>query len=122
MKRLLAVLALGLALAPGAASHGLTTAVSPGGLRAFVLRADEPGRADHTYAEMPAFVWNPVSHATSYELQLADNSSFSDVSMLYQTTASVPVASIQLQLPWMSGDPYALWVHVRAVVHGKPTL
>src|SRR5947209_13042600 len=123
MKRVLAVLALGLALAPGAASRAVTSSVPPLGLRAFVLRANEPAQADHTYAEMPAFVWNPVAHATSYQLQLADNRTFSDVSILYQDSKlSVPVASIQQQLPWMNGDPYALWVHVRAIVGGKPSL
>jgi hypothetical protein len=71
---------------------------------------------------MPAFSWHPVRGATGYELQLANNTSFSDVSILYQSNQlSVPVASVQLQLPWMSGDPYALWVHVRAVVDGDTT-
>ena len=94
----------------------------PSNLHAFLLRANEPIRGDHTYAEMPAFAWNPVAGAKSYELQLADNSSFSDVSVLYESsTLTAPVASIQLQVPWMTGDPYALWVHVRAVVNGTTT-
>jgi hypothetical protein len=94
----------------------------PNALHAFILRADEPVKPNHTYAEMPAFVWHAVPHATRYELELADNRTFSDVSILYQDTSiAAPVASIQTQLPWMNGNPYALWVHVRAFVGSEPT-
>src|SRR6266496_3343937 len=115
-----------LAVVPSASSgvrngSGIADGV-PSALHAFLLRPDEPIKADHTYAEMPAFTWKLVPKASKYELQLADNQSFNDVSIIYQDNGLLaPVASIQAQLPWMSGEPYALWVHVRAIVGGAPT-
>jgi hypothetical protein len=118
-------LTVALAAVPAASSSSHESGIAkgvPSALHAFLLRADEPVKADHTYSEMPAFAWNLVPKASSYELQLADNKSFSDVSILYQdATLRAPVASIQAQLPWMTGDPYALWLHVRAIVDGAPT-
>lgn len=120
-----ACLALALALVPSASSQTAASGIAkgvPSALHAFVLRADEPVQPNHTYAEMPAFVWHAVPHATRYELELADNPTFSDVSVLYTDShIAAPVASIQTQLPWMSGNPYALWVHVRAFVGNAPT-
>src|SRR5438105_9473296 len=105
-----------------AGSSTTRVALGPANLHSFVLRVDEPLTPGHTYAEMPAFAWHPVRGATRYELQLADNRTFSDVSVLYEDNqVRAPVASIQLQLPWMNGDPYALWTHVRAIVNGNPT-
>lgn len=96
--------------------------VAPTHLHGFVLRASEAVKADHTYTQMPAFAWEPVQGASRYQLQLATNRNFSDTSTLLDNgSLSVPVASIQLQVPWMTGSPYALWVHVRAVVNGRPS-
>jgi hypothetical protein len=95
------------------------TGTAPWGLHAFVYRADEPTKADHTYAMLPAFAWNAVKEATSYEVQLATSSTFSDSTVLKTQFPQTPVASIQRQVPWMTGNPYALWVHVRAVAHGR---
>jgi hypothetical protein len=91
---------------------------APTGLHAFVYRADEPVKADHTYALMPAFAWNAVPGAASYDLQLASSSVFSDATTLYDKSFSAPVASVQLQVPWMTGKPYALWARVRVVKDG----
>ena len=56
---LLAGLALTLALVPASSSLAAKKKQhhpgAPSGLRAFVLRADEPVQPSHTYAEMPAF-------------------------------------------------------------------
>jgi len=117
----LVVLLLALAFVPVAGSQP-TAFGSPVGLRAFMLEPSEAVNPNHTFAEMPAFSWHPVAAASHYQLQLADNRTFSDVSILYQElNLQAPVASIPLQLPWMNGDPYALWVHVRAIVHGHTT-
>jgi hypothetical protein len=122
---LAACLAVALAAVPAASSGTQAAGIAkgvPSALHAFLLRSDEPVQANHTYAQMPAFAWKLVPNAANYQLQLADNKSFSDVSILYQARAlRTPVASIQVQLPWMNGDPYALWVHVRATVNGVPT-
>src|SRR6516165_9909783 len=117
MKVVLALCAL--ALVWSAAAAGSNSATAPTGLHAFVYRADEPVKADHTYALMPAFAWNAVQGASSYELQMATSSSFADATSLYDQTFEAPVASIQKQVPWMTGRPYALWVRVRTVAHGR---
>jgi hypothetical protein len=112
------VLLAALAVTTGAA--GSARAVkAPTGLRAFVYRADEPVKADHTYALMPAFAWNSVTGASDYELQLASSRTFADATLLNDGNYQAPVASIQSQVPWMTGHPYALWVRVRVVAHGR---
>src|SRR6266487_5773096 len=102
--------------AAAGASHPL---LAPNGLHAFVYRADEPVKADHTYSLMPAFAWNATPGASRYELQLATSSVFSDATTLYSQSFGTPVASIQKQVPWMTGKPYALWVRVRSVGAGR---
>ena len=78
--------------------------------------------AGHTYPVMPAFAWKPIPGAKYYDFQLADTPSFSGSSILWaDSKLTTPVASVQYQVPWMTGDPYALWVHVRATVNGKLT-
>src|SRR4051794_38396849 len=117
MSRLAAgLLLIALALVPQASGRGLdATPSAPAGLHAFTLRADDPVKPDHTYADVPAFAWQGVPGAKSYELELATSRSFSDVSIIYSDNAlKAPVASVQKQLPWMTGDPYAFWVRVRA--------
>ena len=68
---------------------------------------------------MPAFAWKSVNNASNYELQLATSSMFSDATTLYDKSFGEPVASVQLQVPWMTGKPYALWARVRVVAAGK---
>ena len=93
---------------------------APAGLRAFVYRADEAVKADHTYAQMPAFAWNAVRGAAHYELQIATSRSFVQSTSVYDNASlAVPVASVQLQLPWMTGKPFALWARVRDVSGGR---
>ena len=117
MKRAL-VLVIALVLVPQAGSE-VAKLRAPTALNAFQLRLGEAAPPGNTYPVMPAFSWRPVLGATHYQIQLADNQSFSDASVLYQNSnLGTPVASIQYQVPWMSGQPYALWVHVRAVAGG----
>jgi hypothetical protein len=124
MPRFAACSFLALVLACTAAASGSASArvAAPAQLHAFVLRATEAVKGDHTYSQMPAFAWNPVPKASTYQLQLATNPNFSDTTILLDAPSlTVPVASLQLQVPWMTGSPYALWVHVRAVVKGRQT-
>src|SRR5688500_6156501 len=85
---------------------------APGGLKPFLLRADEaPAR---TFPRTPSFAWKPVRGAVRYEFQLATKSKFTDGSMIWQTEAlKTPTVAIPLALPWMTGSPFALWAHVR---------
>lgn len=128
MKRFLLVLVGMVALVPSAGARQLggptpfhAPSDAPQGLHAFEYRADEQVKADHTYSTTPAFAWSAVKGATSYELELATSRTFSDATTLYTQSSPTPVASIQLQLPWMTGNPYALWVHVRAVTKAHTT-
>jgi hypothetical protein len=103
-----------------ASSWSSPSAVAPTGLHAFVLRADEPVPAGHTYSQMPAFAWRPVRGATRYELQLATSRSFADSTAIYDNARlAAPVASVPVQVPWLTGQPYALWAHVRVWVGGR---
>jgi hypothetical protein len=108
--RLAAVILTFLALAPVA--HAAKPA--PTGLKPFLLRADEaPAR---TFPRTPSFAWKPVRGAVRYEFELATKSKFTDASMIWRTESlKTPTAAIPLALPWMTGTPYALWAHVRAI-------
>src|SRR4029077_15970422 len=113
MKLVLALAALALVWSTTASGSPTPAVAAPHGLHAFEYRADDPVQANHTYAQLPPFAWNAVRGASTYELQLATSSKFSDSTTFYDNkTDQAPLASVQLQLPWMTGKPYALWVHV----------
>ena len=108
--RLAAVVLATLVFAP-AANAALP---APTGLKPFLLRADEA--PTHTFPRTPSFVWKPVRGAVRYEFELATKSKFTDGSMIWRTDAlKTPTVAIPVALPWMTGSPYALWGHVRAV-------
>lgn len=121
MKLVVWVCAAGVLACLGAASSwSSSSAVPPAGLHAFVLRSDEPVPASHTYSQMPAFAWKPVRGATRYELQLATSRTFADATAIYDNARlAAPVASVPVQVPWMTGQPYALWAHVRTWVGNR---
>jgi hypothetical protein len=108
--RFAAVIFTMLVFAP-AANAGLA---APTGLKPFLLRADEaPAR---TFPRTPSFAWKPVRGAVRYEFELATKRNFNESTMIWQSNAlNVPTAAIPVALPWMTGSPYALWAHVRAV-------
>ncbi len=93
---------------------------APTGLKPFLLRADEtPVR---TFSRTPSFAWKPVRGAVRYEFELATKSKFTDGSMIWRTEAlKTPTVAIPLALPWMTGSPYALWGHVRAITRSGVT-
>ena len=126
-------------------------AVTPQGLRAFLLRTDEPVK--HEFDRTPSFAWMPVRGAIRYEFELATSKSFTESSIVWSnandefvaptttttppatTTAETaaaklaklyknlrtPTVSIDLALPWITGSPYALYAHVRAITNKGPT-
>jgi hypothetical protein len=87
---------------------------APTGLKPFLLRADEaPARS---FSRTPSFAWKPVRGAIRYEFELATKSKFTDGSLIWANAAvKMPTVAIPIRLPWMTGSPYALWGHVRAV-------
>jgi hypothetical protein len=102
-----------LALVP-AARAGFAPPAHPQGLRPFLLRVSEPGA--HVFARTPSFAWKPVRNAASYEFELATSPAFNDGSMIWASDKlRTPAVSIPVSLPWMTGNPYALWAHVRAI-------
>jgi hypothetical protein len=120
---LLTCLALTLALVPQAFGGGSASLVpgAPTSLRAFLLRADEP--IIHEFSRTPSFSWKPAAERGGhYQFQLATSPSFEDSSLVFIDN-QVPFAAetIQRQLPWMTGDPYALWAHVRWVSDDQAT-
>jgi len=119
MKLVLSACALALVVASSAAGSSVPLR-APQGLHAFEYVADEGVRPDHTYADMPAFAWAPARGAQRYELQLATSRRFNEATLVQTSQTTAPVASIQVQVPWMTGNPYALWVRVRAL-SGKRT-
>lgn len=110
----LAAFVLSLVLAPVASTRDDSVAPgAPADLRAFLLRADEP--IAHQYPRTPAFTWSPVSeHGGHYQFELSTSQQFDDGSLVYKDyNVQVPVVTVPRELPWMTGDPYALWAHVR---------
>jgi len=102
-----------------ASRHTAAVAVAPGpaGLRAFLLRADE-APAD-AFPRTPSFAWKSYREARSYDFELSTSRTFDDSAIVWSTATrarplQVPAVAIPLSLPWMTGNPYALYAHVRA--------
>jgi hypothetical protein len=127
LARLLTLLALAaIAAVPAAQSAapatqtpstvGSASLAPPTGLRAFLLRADEPSY--NSFPRTPSFAWTPYDGAQSYDFELATSKTFDDRTMVWSTgdpsTLKVPATAIPVALPWMTGRPYALYAHVRA--------
>jgi len=112
VKRLLVVVAAALVVAPGVGARGLG---APVGLHAFLLQPDEAPQ--RYYPRTPSFAWTPVSaRGGTYDFELATSQTFNDSSVLFNyTKLRIPALSIPHQLPWMTGQPDALWAHVRWV-------
>lgn len=115
--RLVAAALLALAFAgpaPAAAPGRAEPAPAPTGLKPFLLRSSEP--AVHTFPRTPSFAWAPVRGAMRYEFELSKKSTFDESGIFWSDTAlKTPAVSIPLALPWLTGTPYAVYAHVRAV-------
>jgi len=108
--RLAAVVLATLTFAP-AANAALP---APTGLKPFLLRADEAPA--HTFPRTPSFAWRPTRGAARYEFELASRRTFAEGSLIWASAdLKMPTAAVPVALPWMTGSPYALWAHVRAI-------
>ena len=88
----------------------------PTGLHAFMLRTNEP--VVHTFSRTPSFGWNPVRGARRYQFELSTGPSFSDNSIVWSATnLRMPTVAVPISLPWITGNPYSLYAHVRAVTN-----
>src|SRR3954462_962330 len=113
--RLFTLLAVAAAVAVPSAGSALIAA--PTGVHAFLLRADEP--QTDAFPRTPAFAWTPFEGARSYDFELSTSKTFDESSVVWSTSSRSkplqgPMLAIPLALPWMTGNPYALYAHVRA--------
>ena len=110
----LAVLALVLTAPATPAVHRTGTLTEiPTDLHAFLLRANEP--VNHTFSRTPAFTWKAVNLTGGhYQFQLATSRNFEDATLVFKdANVSQPAETVTRQLPWLTGEPYALWARVR---------
>ncbi|MFN2627458.1 MAG: hypothetical protein ABR569_02325 [Gaiellaceae bacterium] len=123
ISRLAAILLALLAFVPAAGATRVAhprSGAAPADLHGFVLRADEP-RADD-FARTPSFAWKPVSGSVKYEFQLSTSAAFRDSGLLYTANKLLaPVVSVDMTLPWITGEPHALYARVRAVRQSSVT-
>jgi hypothetical protein len=121
--RALALAAVCLSLLVAVSAADAATPVkgaAPKNLHGFLLRADEP--VDTSFPRTPSFAWNPVPGALRYQFQLSTSSSFRENGLLYTATnLTTPVAAPQLTLPWITGNPHALFARVRAIKSSSST-
>jgi len=110
--------ALALCGSAGARVSAPSASRTPQQIHAFLLRADEP--VVHTFSRTPSFAWSPVRGAGSYEIELATSQSFSDNSIVWSgAKLKTPAVAIPISLPWITGQPYSLYAHVRAWTKGS---
>jgi len=99
------------------------TAVTPGApqaLKAFLLRPSEA--VTHEFARTPSFAWRPVRGAMRYEFELSKNPSFTEAGIFWSdATLKSPAVSVPVALPWMTGNPYAVYARVRAITRDGVT-
>ena len=118
---LLAAVCLGLLLlAPAGEAATAVRGAPPTALHGFLLRADEPVR--NSFPRTPSFAWNPAPGALRYQFQLATSSSFRESGIVYSTTGlATPVAAPTVMLPWITGNPHALFARVRGITASSTT-
>jgi hypothetical protein len=102
---------------------------APKGLKAFLLRVDEPAATyNRNFPRTPAFAWRAVPRAKRYEFELSTSKTFSEGAVVWSSaTARVdvptPAISPTVALPWITGNPYSLYARVRAIAaNGKDGL
>jgi hypothetical protein len=114
----LALLALGVAAPAAEAARPL---VPPKGLKAFLLRVNEPHTLwNRTFPRTPAFAWSPVRGAKKYEFELSTSRNFSEGAIVWSsadssTSIATPATSVPVALPWITGNPYSLYARARGV-------
>ena len=110
-----------LAFLVGAPTASAKAPKAPKGLKAFLLRVNEPESLyNRNFPRTPAFAWNAVGGANRYEFEVSTSENFSDSAVIYSSTESgvkltSPTATVPISLPWMTGNPYALYARVRGL-------
>jgi hypothetical protein len=110
-----------LAFCVGAPTATAAPLKAPKGLKAFLLRVNEPESLyNRNFPRTPAFAWNPVAGAKRYEFELSTSENFAESALVWSNTTSAvtlksPAATIPVSLPWMTGNPYALYARARGI-------
>src|SRR5919199_1886092 len=119
-RALLVLVTLAVASVAQAAPRPGKAPAGPRGVRPFLLTpAEAPAR---TFPRTPSFAWTPVRNAALYEFELATSDTFNEGSIVFGTnTLKTPAVSIPAALPWLTGKPYALYAHVRAIAPSGAT-
>ena len=111
-----------LALTVGAeTAMAAPTPKAPQGLKAFLLRVNEPESLNNrSFPRTPAFAWKPVAGAKKYEFELSTSEKFAEGALIWSSQSSTvkltsPAATVPISLPWMTGNPYALYARVRGI-------
>lgn len=118
---LFAVVVFLLAVVIGAPTASAKAPKAPRGLKAFLLRVNEPDSLySRNFPRTPAFAWGAVKGAKRYEFELSTSENFADSAVIYSSATAAmkltsPTATVPVSLPWMTGNPYALYAHVRAI-------
>jgi hypothetical protein len=109
-----------LLLAPASEAATAVRGAPPTALHGFLLRADEPVR--NSFPRTPSFAWNPAPGALRYQFQLATSASFRESGIVYSTNKlTTPVAAPTVMLPWITGNPHALFARVRGITASSTT-
>jgi len=93
----------------------------PKGLKAFLLRVNEAESVNNrSFPRTPAFAWRPVAGAKRYEFELSTSENFAEGALIWSSQSSAvklatPAATVPISLPWMTGNPYALYARVRGI-------
>jgi hypothetical protein len=118
--RLAALCLVALAVTGTVQARTAAAPAAPGGLKAFLLRANEP--VQHEFARTPSFAWAPVHGAIRYEFELSKNQSFTEAGIFWSDEKlKTPAVSVPVALPWLTGSPYAVYARVRAITRSGVT-
>lgn len=112
--RLALLCSLALAVTGSVQARVAAPPAAPQALKPFLLRVGEAPQREFT--RTPSFSWQPVRAAIRYEFELAKNDEFTEASIFWSDAKlRSPAVSIPIALPWLTGDPYALYARVRAI-------
>ena len=112
--RLVLLCLVALAVTGSVQARVAATPAAPQNLKPFLLRADEAPKRE--FSRTPSFSWLPVRGAIRYEFELSKNQAFTEAGIFWSDEKlKAPAVSIPVALPWLTGNPYALYARVRAI-------
>ena len=114
LARLLLLCLAALAVTGSVQARVAAPPAAPQNLKPFLLRANEAPKRE--FSRTPSFSWLPVRGAMRYEFELSKNQDFTEAGIFWSDEKlKSPAVSIPVALPWLTGNPYALYARVRAI-------